>query len=196
MKNIALSALQQGAQALDALMKNEHTLDTLVAAAKSLSQSLELGHKVYSCGNGGSFCDAAHFAEELSGRFRQDRKALAAMAISDGAHISCAANDFGYENVYSRFLEAHAQPGDHCLLISTSGRSPNIINAAKAAKASGATVISLTGKKASPLSELSDFDICTPGGQWADRVQELHIKCIHILIEMVETTLNLHPNNS
>ena len=192
MKDIAVQALQQSAQVLDQLIHNQQALTTLTQAAESLATGLGQGRKVYSCGNGGSFCDAAHFAEELSGRFRRNRRPLPAMAISDGSHMTCTANDFGYEHVFSRFLEAHIQTGDHCLLISTSGKSPNILNAAKVARAAGAKVISLTGQEASPLSEMSDYDICTPAGQWSDRVQELHIKCIHILVEMVEYKLNMN----
>ena len=131
--------------------------------------------------------DAMHFAEELTGRFRSNRAALAATAISDPGHISCVANDFGYDYIFSRYLEAHAKKGDYFLGFSTSGRSPNVIKAAEVARDLGMTVVALTGKKDSPLGKIVDYDICTPSDtSWADRTQELHVKCLHILIEICE----------
>ena len=138
-------------------------------------------------------CDAMHFAEELSGRFRKDRPGLAAAAISDPGHISCVANDFGYDEIFSRYLESHARMGDALLAISTSGKSPNICRAAKTAKERSVEVIALTGKRGSLLGELADIEICTPGGGFADRSQELHIKVIHILIELIER--RMFPKN-
>lgn len=134
-------------------------------------------------------CDAMHLAEELSGRFRDDRPALAATAISDPSHMSCVANDYGYDQVFSRYIEAHARSGDVLVAISTSGASPSVILAAVAAKASGATVIALTGRPDSVLEQNADICVCTPGGPFADRAQELHIKVIHILIEQIEREL-------
>ena len=132
-------------------------------------------------------CDAMHFAEELSGRFRSDRPAWAATAISDASHLTCVANDYGFEAVFSRYVEGHGRAGDVLLGISTSGTSPNILRAAEAAKAKGMRVVALTGKPGSALGGMADFDLCTEGGtRWSDRVQELHIKVIHILIEIVE----------
>jgi D-sedoheptulose 7-phosphate isomerase len=130
-----------------------------------------------------------HFAEELSGRFRDDRRGLPATAISDASHLSCVANDFGYEYVFSRYIESHGRGGDVLLAISTSGTSKNIVTAARAAKELGLAVISLTGKPGSTVGQLADIDICTPAGRYSDRVQELHIKVIHILVEMVERSL-------
>lgn len=138
-------------------------------------------------------CDAMHFAEELTGRFRKNRKAYPAIAINDPSHLTCVANDFGYDYVFSRYLEGHGSKGDVLIAISTSGSSPTILNAAETAKDHGIKVISLTGKINSELKELSDIHICTPGGQFADRVQELHIKVLHILIEMIER--HFHPEN-
>jgi len=134
-----------------------------------------------------------HFAEELSGRFRNNRAALPASAICDAAHISCVSNDFGYEHIFSRYLEAHARPGDALLAISTSGKSPNIMLAIEAAKKIGMKVIGMSGKKECPLNEVSDVVLATPGGAFSDRVQELHIKMIHIMIELVER--QLFPEN-
>jgi D-sedoheptulose 7-phosphate isomerase len=142
---------------------------------------------VFSCGNGGSMCDAMHFAEELSGRYRDNRRALPAVAISDPSHIACVGNDYGFDFIFSRYLEAHARKGDVLLGISTSGKSANVIKAAEYAKANGIHVVTLTGKPDSVLGKLADIDIVTPGTSgYADRIQELHIKVIHILIELVE----------
>ncbi|NRA44019.1 MAG: SIS domain-containing protein [Oligoflexales bacterium] len=175
---------------LEQLMKNEQTLKQVEAAAMALAHCLNSGGRAFSCGNGGSMSDAMHFAEELSGRFRESRKPLAATAISDPGHITCTGNDFGYEYVFSRYIEAHARKGDILLAISTSGTSKNVIRAMEQAKALGAQVIGLTGKEDTPMKPLSDFYLWTKGeGLYADRVQELHIKCIHILIELCEKQL-------
>ena len=183
------SALDEAALALAALRKSASTLQEVARAATLLSERLQQGSRVYSCGNGGSMCDAMHFAEELSGKFRKERAALGAMAISDAAHLSCTANDFGYEAVFSRFVEGHGRAGDVLFGISTSGKSPNILKAADAAKQKGMHVIALTGKPGSLLAAKADIEICCPGGNFSDRVQELHIKVIHILIECVEADL-------
>lgn len=133
--------------------------------------------------------DAMHFAEELSGRYRQNRRALAAQAISDVGHLSCVANDFGYEQVFARYVEAHGQAGDVLVAISTSGTSPNVLRAAEVARARGMHVVAFTGRRDTPLGALADIELCTPAGRYADRVQELHIKVIHILLELVEQAL-------
>lgn len=176
-------------EALDNLLENEESLNNIVKAGEILSSCFEAKGHVYSCGNGGSMCDAMHFAEELSGRFRRDRPGLGAIAMGDGAHLTCVGNDFGFDDIFSRFLEAQGRRGDVLLGISTSGKSPNVIKAAKVAREMGVKVIGLTGRPGSPLSEYCDVDICTPGGRYADRVQELHIKVIHTLIELVERSL-------
>ena len=134
-------------------------------------------------------CDAMHFAEELTGRYRHDRPGLAATAISDAGHMTCVGNDMGYEQVFSRYVEAHGRPGDCLLALSTSGTSKNVIRAAAAAQALGMKVIILSGKRSEALEALSTVYICTPGGTFADRVQELHIKVLHILIELIERSL-------
>lgn len=183
------STLRDARDALDRLICNDRQLQNIVEAAAILSQSLLNKGRVFACGNGGSMCDAMHLAEELSGRFRDDRPALAATAISDPSHMSCVANDYGYDQVFSRYIEAHARSGDVLVAISTSGASPSVILAAVAAKASGATVIALTGRPDSVLEQNADICVCTPGGPFADRAQELHIKVIHILIEQIEREL-------
>ena len=184
-----VAALNEARSALDALIANEAALAAIAEAGRRLADCLAKGGRVYSCGNGGSMCDAMHFAEELSGRFRLDRKPLAATAISDPSHLTCVANDYGYEAVFGRYVEAHGRAGDCLLAISTSGKSANVLAAARAAAAQGVTVIAMTGHAGSPLSQLAAIEICTPAGRFADRVQELHIKVVHILIELVERAL-------
>jgi D-sedoheptulose 7-phosphate isomerase len=180
------ASLAESTAALAALTANRATLLQVDRAAQTLIASLEAGGRVYSCGNGGSLCDAMHFAEELTGRYRKNRRALAATAISDPSHLTCVANDYGYDHVFSRYIEAHGRAGDCLVALSTSGTSPSILNALKAARALGVKTIGLTGRAGSPLTEIADVAICTPGGQFADRVQELHIKLLHILIELIE----------
>jgi len=151
-----------------------------------MAASLRSGGKILTCGNGGSLCDAQHFAEELSGRYRQNRRALAAIALTDAAHLTCVANDFGFEFVFSRFVEALGRPGDVLLAISTSGNSPNVLRAAEAARELGMTVVSLTGKDGGRLAGISDVEIRAPHAGFADRIQEIHIKVIHVLILLIE----------
>ncbi|KIP99662.1 MULTISPECIES: D-sedoheptulose 7-phosphate isomerase [Pseudomonas] len=187
------NSLLEAQRALDAFLGNEQTLANIERAASLLVTSFEAKGKVFSCGNGGSMCDAMHFAEELTGRYRKNRPGIAAVSISDASHISCVANDFGYDHIFSRYVESHGREGDVLLAISTSGKSPNVVKAAEAAKALGIKVIALTGKPGSLLESLADVSICAPGGDFADRTQELHIKVIHILIELVER--HLSPEN-
>ena len=171
---------------LDQFLGNPENLSRVALAAEIMATALKNGGKILSCGNGGSLCDAQHFAEELSGRYRHDRPALAALALTDAAHLSCVANDYGYEHVFSRFVQALARPGDVLLAISTSGNSPNILRAAEAARAAGMTVVSLTGKDGGQLAALSDVEIRVAHFGFADRIQEVHIKVIHGLILLIE----------
>ncbi|GLX12873.1 MULTISPECIES: D-sedoheptulose 7-phosphate isomerase [Pseudomonadaceae] len=187
------NSLIEAQRALDAFIGNEQTLANIERAGDLLVSSFEAKGKVFSCGNGGSMCDAMHFAEELTGRYRKNRPGIAAVSISDASHISCVANDFGYDHIFSRYVESHGREGDVLLAISTSGKSPNVVKAAEAAKSLGIKVIALTGKPGSLLESLADVCICAPGGDFADRTQELHIKVIHILIELVERRLS--PEN-
>jgi len=180
------ASLAEAKQALDALLANTDALAAIDQAGAVLIDTFARKGRVYSCGNGGSMCDAMHFAEELTGRYRKDRAPLAAAAIGDAGHMSCVGNDYGYEQVFSRYVEAHGRPGDCLLGISTSGTSKNIIRAAQAAKSAGMRVIILSGRQSDVLAALADVYVCTPGGAFADRVQELHIKVLHILIELVE----------
>ncbi|MCU9950475.1 D-sedoheptulose 7-phosphate isomerase [Pseudomonas solani] len=187
------NSLEEARTALDNFIANEQALRSIERAAELLVESFENKGKAFSCGNGGSMCDAMHFAEELTGRYRKNRPGIAAISISDASHISCVANDFGYDHIFSRYIESHGREGDVLLAFSTSGKSPNVIKAAEAAKALGVKVVALTGKPGSLLEGLADVCICAPGGDFADRVQELHIKVVHILIELVERKLS--PEN-
>lgn len=187
------AALSESGDALQALRGDRAALAATARAAALIVDAFGRGGRVFSCGNGGSMCDAMHLAEELSGRFRGDRKGLPAQAISDPGHLSCVANDFGYDAVFARYLESHGRAGDVLVAISTSGTSKNVLAAARTAAAIGMQTIALTGRRESPLAAAADCAISTPAGRYADRVQELHIKLIHILIELIER--DLFPSN-
>ena len=192
-KTHILNALNDAKAGLESLMANNAVIDAIDDAAKLMVSAISGKGRVFSCGNGGSMCDAMHFAEELTGRYRLDRQAFPAIAISDPSHIACVGNDYGYQFIFSRYLEAHGHPGDVLLAISTSGSSKNVIEAAKTARSRGLKIVALTGKPSCQLAELSDVHIPTSVGEFADRVQELHIKVIHILIELIERSLS--PKN-
>lgn len=161
-------------------------MEKIQRAIEIMYHALKRGNKIMSCGNGGSMCDAMHFAEELSGRYRQDRPALAALSISDPSHLSCVANDFGYNHVFERYIQGLGQSGDILLGISTSGSSQNVILAVEAAKAKRIQTIVLTGKDGGLLAQLADLEIRAPYSAFADRAQEIHIKIIHALILGIE----------
>jgi len=185
MENQILAELKEAQSVLDAFIHSSAP-EKIAEAIELMTNSLEKKGKILSCGNGGSMCDAMHFAEELSGRFRGDRPALAAISISDPSHISCVANDYGYAQIFSRYVEAVGREGDVLLAISTSGNSENIIQAVKAAKKNGMLVVGLTGKDGGKMAELCDVEIRAPFSEFADRVQEIHIKVIHNLILGIE----------
>ena len=193
MKHHIESSLREASLSLDALLQNPGALRSIEDAAALLIGTFEHKGKVYSCGNGGSMCDAMHFAEELTGRYRRDRGALAATAISDAGHLTCVGNDLGYEHVFSRYLEAHGREGDCLVALSTSGTSKNILRAAEVARERGMGVIVLSGRPSEALESLSTVYVNTPGGAFADRVQELHIKVLHIFIELIER--HFYPEN-
>jgi D-sedoheptulose 7-phosphate isomerase len=186
MRHHIVHSLQEAHTALAQLLANASALAHIEQAAGLLIDTFTARGHVYSCGNGGSMCDAMHFAEELTGRYRLDRPALGAAAMSDASHMSCVGNDYGYDHVFSRYLQAHGRPGDCLVALSTSGTSKNILQAARTAQSLGVKVIVLTGRPAPELEALSNVTICTPAGKYADRVQELHIKVLHILIELIE----------
>ena len=187
------SSLTEAKTALENLLASEQALAAIALAAGALIETFRRGGRVYACGNGGSMSDAMHFAEELTARYRAERRGLPAIAISDPAYLTCAGNDLGYENVFARFIGSHGRAGDCLLAISTSGASPNVLKAARAAQALEMRVIALTGRSGSALEASADICVCTAGGRHADRAQELHIKVIHILIELVER--EMFPEN-
>lgn len=189
LKDIAKEQFCEAADVLARFSQDETQLKAVTQAAELLAARFKAGGKVLACGNGGSHCDAMHFAEELTGRFRENRRGLPAIAISDPSHLSCVANDFGYEHVFSRYVEAVGMEGDVLFGLSTSGNSATIIRAVEAARAKKMLVILLTGKDGGRLAGLADVEIRVPHFGYADRIQEIHIKVIHTIILMVEKLL-------
>ena len=178
--------LTESRNVLDGFLNSGENLQKIESAARAMVDSFLRGGKVIACGNGGSHCDAMHFAEELTGRYRENRRALPAIAISNPGHISCVGNDYGFDHIFSRYVEAIGQKGDILLAISTSGNSANVIKAAVCARQKGLTVVSLTGKNGGELAALSDIEIRVAHDGYADRIQEIHIKVIHSLIFLIE----------
>lgn len=181
--------LSQEFQEAQQVLTQFNTIENMEKIAQAIAimhGALANGHKIMSCGNGGSMCDAMHFAEELSGRYRNDRPALAAISISDPSHLSCVANDYGYAHVFERYVLGLGQAGDVLLGISTSGSSKNVILAVEAAKAKGISTIVLTGKDGGELAKMADLEIRAPFSPYADRAQEIHIKVIHAFILGIE----------
>ena len=184
--NTIRDELNQAIDVLTNFVANDDNLKKIQQAAVLIADSFKQGGKVLSCGNGGSHCDAMHFAEELTGRFRDNRPSYPAIAISDVSHISCVGNDYGFDYIFSRYVEGVGQKGDVLLGISTSGNSANVLKAIEAAKQKGMKIITLTGKDGGKMNGLADVDIRVPHFGYADRVQEIHIKVIHILILLIE----------
>lgn len=182
-------ALDNANKALLNLINSPDQISNIYLAINLMVDSIKKGGHIFACGNGGSLCDAMHFAEELTGRYRKNRPALPGIAISDASHIACIGNDFGYDEVFSRYLEANASSQDCLIAISTSGKSRNIIKAIQAAQHKGLRIIFLSGKENCAVTELCNVSIITSAGDWADRVQELHIKILHIFIEGIERSL-------
>ena len=180
---------EEGARLADAALRDEAFLATMERGAQLLVQALGSGHKILSCGNGGSMCDAMHFAEELSGRYRDDRKPFAALSLSDPSAMTCIGNDYGFEQVFARQTQALGQAGDVLLAISTSGNSANVLAAATQAKALGMGVLALTGNDGGKLAGMADVEVRVPWSGYADRIQEVHIRCIHAWIHAVEQQL-------
>ena len=186
MDPVNLLAEFQEAQQVLANFSTPENMRKIAQGVSMMYSALANGQKIMSCGNGGSMCDAMHFAEELSGRYRNNRPALAAVSISDPSHLSCVANDYGYDHVFARYIEGLGQKGDVLLGISTSGNSKNVILAVEAAKAKGMHTIVLTGKDGGQLASLADLEIRAPHSAYADRAQEIHIKVIHAFILGIE----------
>jgi D-sedoheptulose 7-phosphate isomerase len=182
------NSLREAEQALQEFLSNPDSIAKVDAFIELLEQTFRNGNKVYSAGNGGSHCDAMHFAEEWTGRYRKDRRPLPAIAFADPSHMSCTSNDYGFEYVFERMVEAFGAPGDVFVGITTSGNSANILRAAEAAKKKGMKVVGLLGKDGGKMKSLCDIPIVVPG-KTTDRIQELHIKVIHIAIECTERKL-------
>jgi D-sedoheptulose 7-phosphate isomerase len=180
---------EEALKTLTAFAADKEQMQNIQTAANAMINQLKAGGKILSCGNGGSHCDAMHFAEELTGRYRGNRPGIAAIAISDVSHISCVGNDYGFDQVFSRYVEAVGTKGDVLLGISSSGNSTNVINAMEAAKNKGMIVIGLTGKDGGKMASLCDVEIRAPHSEFADRAQEIHIKVIHALIDSIEVGL-------
>lgn len=185
-QDLIKNELTEAVEVLNRFLSDDANLAQIEAAAKLLADSFKQQGKVLSCGNGGSHCDAMHFAEELTGRYRDNRPGYAGIAISDPSHLSCVSNDFGYDFVFSRYVEAVGNAGDVLFGLSTSGNSGNVIKAIEAAKQKGMKTIALTGKDGGKMAGLADVEIRVPHFGYADRIQEVHIKIIHILIMLVE----------
>lgn len=185
-QSIISQELKEAQTVLDNFLSDPEQIEKIEKAAGLMADAIIHNGKILSCGNGGSHCDAMHFAEELTGRYRDNRRALPAIAISDVSHLSCVSNDFGYEYVFSRYIEALGQPGDVLLGLSTSGNSANIIRACEAAKAKGMKIIILSGKDGGKLAGAADVEIRVPHFGYADRIQEIHIKVIHIFMLLIE----------
>jgi D-sedoheptulose 7-phosphate isomerase len=185
-----LSHFQEAMQTLQRFMEDAEQMNNIDRTAQAMLQAIKADGKILSCGNGGSHCDAMHFAEELTGRYRGNRPGIAAIAISDVSHISCVGNDYGYDQIFSRYVEAVGRKGDVLLAISSSGNSANVIKAIEAAKAKGITVVGLTGKDGGKMAGLVDIEIRAPHSEYADRAQEIHIKVIHSLIDSIEVGLD------
>jgi len=183
------TSFDEALETLQAFLADPDCLGGVRQFAASAEETLRKGGLLMSCGNGGSMCDAMHFAEEWTGRFRGNRKAQAAIAFSDPSHLTCNANDFGYEQVFAREVEAYGKPGDLLLALSTSGNSPNVLRACETARSMGVKTVGLLGKDGGELKSLVDIPIIVPRAETSDRIQELHIKIIHIVIETVERSL-------
>ena len=192
-QDLIRNELNEAAQVLQTFIADPQNLLAIEAAACLIADSFRQEGKVLSCGNGGSHCDAMHFAEELTGRYRENRPGYAGIAISDPSHLSCVSNDFGYEFVFSRYVEAVGRSGDVLLGISTSGNSGNILRAIETAKSKGIKTIALTGKDGGKMAGLADVEIRVPHFGYADRIQEVHIKIIHLLIQLIEKEMVRQP---
>lgn len=187
-KSIIQRNLQEAADVLQRFMSEEKNISAIASAASLMREAIASGGKIISCGNGGSMCDAMHFAEELSGRFRDDRRALPALSISDPSHITCVGNDYGFDQVFSRYIDAVGKSGDVLLAISTSGNSANVLKAIEAARRCSMKVVGLTGKDGGRMASHCDVEIRAPHSSYADRAQEIHIKVIHSLIQLIESS--------
>ncbi len=191
MENIIGNNFREMADVLQRFIDDDSNIGKIRDAASIMIEALSHGNKIISCGNGGSMCDASHFSEELLARFRGDRIALPAIAISDPAYITCVGNDYGFDQIFSRYIEACGRKGDVLLGISTSGNSEDVVKAVEMARQKGMKVVVLTGKSNGKLTAYCDVDICTPPTKFSDRAQEIHIKVIHTLVQLIERGMGL-----
>lgn len=186
-KNIILSEFNEAKKILNLFLQDEKNIIYIEKAAMLIANCFKSGGKVFSCGNGGSHCDAMHFSEELMGRYRENRIGYPAICISDSSYISCISNDYNYEVIFSRYIDTVGKKEDVLLGISTSGKSKNIIQAIKSSNKKKMKVILLTGKDGGKIAEMSShIKIIVPHFGFSDRIQELHIKIIHILVLLIE----------
>ena len=186
------SSLDEARAVLTNFVNTPSNIEKIDSAINLMVDSFKHNGRIFSCGNGGSMCDAMHFAEELTGRFRKERAPLPAMAINDASHLTCVSNDYGYDFVFSRYIEAWGNKGDVLLAISTSGNSKNVLLAVEAAQKKEMKVIALLGKDGGKLKNMADIALVV-SSSISDRIQEIHIKCIHIFIEVIER--KLFPDN-
>lgn len=186
------AALTEGRNLLDEFLADSAKVAQLARLGQLLAERFRAGNKVLICGNGGSACDAMHFAEELTGRFRHPRRALPAISLTDTGHLTCVANDYGFEHVFERGVEAYGRPGDLLIGLSTSGNSLNVIHAVAQANQQQMTTIGFLGKEGGKLKGMADHELIFPG-RTADRIQELHMFALHSLIELIER--ELFPEN-
>ncbi len=194
MNDLIKHSLQEAHEELVTFMSDDANIAAIAEAGHIMSETLKQGGKIISCGNGGSLCDATHFAEELTGRYRFNRRSLPAIAINDPAYMTCVGNDFSFEDIYRRYVEGVGQAGDALLAISTSGNSENILWAVEAAHEKGMKVIGLTSEGGNKLSAVADVAVCAPRPAFSDRIQEIHIKVIHILIQLIEAELQVEKS--
>lgn len=190
-KKIEMS-LKESADNFAVFTADKRNINIIEQISSTIASAFENGSKVLICGNGGSSTDAMHFAEELTGKFRQERRALPAIALTDPSHITCVANDYGYDEIFARGVEAYGKEGDVLIAISTSGNSQNIINAVKTASEMKMITFGLLGKDGGKLNGKCDYQILATG-KTTDRIQEIHIAVLHIVIETIERIL--FPNN-
>lgn len=189
MNDLIVSDLQEAHDELHRFLADENTIPSMNRATRIFVDALQRGNKIIACGNGGSLCDATHFAEELTGRYRENRRSLPAISINDPAYLTCTANDFSYEDVFARYVEGVGTNGDVLLAISTSGNSENVVRALTAAHKKGMQVVALTVGGDNQLTRNADVAVCAPCAPHSDRIQEIHIKVIHTLIHAIETAM-------
>lgn len=188
-EHLIRESLNEALASLQTFIGRPANIEAIEQGASLLAEAIKGGHLVLSCGNGGSLCDATHFAEELTGRFRNNRVAMPAVALNDPAHITCVGNDYSFDDIFSRAVEAIGSKGDVLVALSTSGGSANVLRAVDAAHRKGMKVIGLTADTDNALRRAADVAICAPKTRYSDRIQEIHIKALHIMVQAVEEKL-------